>query len=40
MNTYTFTYTRPDGFERTYTIQAENLTAALAIYRQRIKDDS
>ena len=40
MNTYTFTHKRPDGSERTYTIEAKDLTAALAIYRQRIKDDA
>lgn len=38
MQTYSFTYTFSNGTKRTYTIEAENLTAALAIYRQRIKD--
>lgn len=40
MNTYTFKYTRADGTERTYTIEAENLSAALAIYRRKIKEDA
>ncbi len=40
MNTYTFTHRRPDGTERTYTIEAANATEALAIYRQRIKQDA
>lgn len=40
MKTYSFTHTFADGTQRTYTIEAENLTAALVIYRQRVKDDS
>lgn len=40
MNTYTFTHRRPDGTERTYVIEAENATQALAIYRRKIKEDA
>lgn len=40
MKTYSFTHTFADGTKRTYEIEAESLTAALAIYRQRVKDDS
>lgn len=40
MNTYSFTYTFPDGTKRTYQIEAVSLSAALAIYRQQIKNDS
>lgn len=40
MSTYTFKHTRADGTTRDYVIQAENLTAALAIYRRKIKEDA
>lgn len=38
MRTYSFTHTFDDGTQRTYTIEAESLAAALAIYRQKVKD--
>ena len=40
MREYTFTHTFGDGTKRTYTIQAESLSAALAIYRQKVKDNA
>jgi hypothetical protein len=39
MRTYTFTHTLDDGSKKTYTIEAETLSAALTIYRARIKQD-
>lgn len=38
MREYSFTHTFGDGTKRTYTIEAESLTAALAIFRQKVKD--
>lgn len=40
MRNYSFTYTFPNGTKRTYQIEAESLTAALAIYRQKVKDNA
>jgi hypothetical protein len=40
MKTYTFTHTLADGTKKTYTIDANNLTEALSIYRERIKEDA
>jgi len=38
MRTYSFTHAFADGTQRTYTIEAESLAAALTIYRQKVKD--
>lgn len=40
MRTYSFTHTFEDGTRRTYTIEAENVTAALAIFRQKVKSNA
>lgn len=38
MREYSFTHTFADGTKRTYNITAESLSAALTIYRQKVKD--
>jgi hypothetical protein len=38
MRTYTFTHTNLDGSKRVEVIEAKNVTEALAIYRQRLKE--
>lgn len=38
MRTYTFTHTNPDGSKRVEVIEARNVTEALTIYRQRLKE--
>jgi len=38
MKTYTFTHTNPDGSKRVEVIEASNVTEALHIYRQRLKE--
>jgi hypothetical protein len=40
MRTYTFNHTNADGSRRVEVIEAENLTQALAIYRQRLKESA
>ena len=40
MRTYSFTHTFDDGTQRTCTIEAEGLTAALTIYLQKVKDNA
>ena len=40
MKTYTFSRTLADGTKKIETIEAENLTQALVIYRQRVRDES
>jgi hypothetical protein len=38
MKTYTFSRTLADGSKKVEIIEAENLTQALVIYRQRVRD--
>jgi hypothetical protein len=38
MKTYTFSNINADGSRRVEVVEAENLTQALAIYRQRLKE--
>lgn len=38
MKTYTFSRTLANGTKKIETVAAENLTQALAIYRQRVRD--
>lgn len=38
MKTYTFSRTLADGTKKVETVEADNLTQALSIYRQRIRD--
>lgn len=40
MKTYNFSRTLADGTKKIETVEAESLTQALAIYRQRIRDES
>lgn len=40
MKTYTFSRTLADGTKKVEIVEAESLTQALAIYRQRIRDES
>jgi len=40
MRTYTFTHTAADGSKRVEVVEAENVTQALAIYRQRLKESA
>ena len=38
MKTYTFTHTLADGTKQTFTIEANNATEALSIYRARVNE--
>lgn len=38
MKTYTFSRTLADGTKKIETVEAESLTQALVIYRQRVRD--
>jgi hypothetical protein len=38
MRTYTFSRTLADGTKKVEIIEAENLSSALVVYRQRVQD--